>query len=160
MLRTSISLLVFGAACLSAGCGSKATISGTVTYKGKPIPAGYIVFAPENGAASVNATIEDGKYSAEKVPTGPAKVTVTSLSMERERAPMGMSEGPPPEMMSKMGPPPDAPIPPEARERMARGAASFSKKGLKIPDRYADPAQSGLTYTVQPGAQTKDFQLE
>ena len=76
---------------------------------------------------------------------------------------MAGAENPPPEVISKMGAPPaDVPIPPEAREMMARGAASFgqAKKGLKIPDKYADPAKSGLSYIVQPGQQTKDFNLE
>jgi hypothetical protein len=167
MKRTSIVVCIAGAALLGVGCGSKAAITGTVTYQGKPIPAGYIVFTPESGAPAVNAPINDGKYTAEKVPTGPAKVTVTSLYMEDKASNLKanrMGAGTmPAEAMAKMGAPPkDAPIPEEARERMSRGAASFtqSKKGLKIPDKYGDPAKSGLTYTVQPGSQSKDFNLE
>jgi hypothetical protein len=163
MKRTFV-VFVVGVTLLAAGCGSKATITGTVTYQGKPIPQGYIVFYPDSGARPVNAPIIDGKYTAEQVPTGPAKVSITSLYMEGGGGPpMARQLEGSPEMISKMGgPPQDAPIPPEARERMAQGAASFGqfKKGIKIPDRYGDPEQSGLNYTVGAGQQTKDFKLD
>jgi len=81
MKRTFV-VFVVGVTLLAAGCGSKATITGTVTYQGKPIPQGYIVFYPDSGARPVNAPIIDGKYTAEQVPTGPAKVSITSLYME------------------------------------------------------------------------------
>jgi hypothetical protein len=60
------------------------------------------------------------------------------------------------------GPPADAPLPPEARAMMERRSsmADESKKGVKIPDHYADPEKSGLTYTVEAGPQTKDFKLQ
>jgi hypothetical protein len=166
MIRTTVVFCIVGVTPLVVGCGSYATVTGTVTYKGQPIPSGYIVFHPESGARLANAPIIDGVYNAEKVATGPAKVTITSLYMEGGTSTMAKrmgGEGAPPEMISKMGmPPSDVPIPPEARERMAKGAASFAqtKKGLKIPDRYGDPELSGLTYAVEAGQQTKDFKLE
>jgi hypothetical protein len=55
-----------------AGCGGKGDaprfdLSGTVTYDGKPVPAGYIVFEPEtaagNSGPASQADIHDGKYS-------------------------------------------------------------------------------------------------
>jgi hypothetical protein len=153
MKRASVFLTA--ATLLAAGCGSKATITGTVTYKDQPIHEGNIVFTPESGGRSVGAVIKDGKYTAEKVPTGPAKVTVTSMYAQ--------GAGGPQELTKKMGgPPADAPLPPEARAMMERRStmASESKKGVKIPDHYADPEKSGLTYTVEAGPQTKDFKLQ
>lgn len=63
------------AACLPtlvvlAGCGSgdppRFDLSGTVTYNGKPVPAGYLVFASDTTAENVGpgaqAEIHDGKY--------------------------------------------------------------------------------------------------
>ena len=35
-----------------------------------------------------------------------------------------------------------------------------SLKYVRIPSRYADDKKSGLTYTVQPGAQTHDVELK
>jgi len=63
-------------ACLSAlvvlaGCGGRGDVprfdlSGTVTYDGKPVPAGFIVFEPEtaagNSGPASQADIRDGKY--------------------------------------------------------------------------------------------------
>ena len=57
---------------LLAGCGGQSgpprfDLSGTVTYDGKPVPAGYIVFEPETAAGNSGpgsqADIRDGKYS-------------------------------------------------------------------------------------------------
>lgn len=173
MKRASVFLAT--ATLLAVGCGSNATITGTVTYKDKPIHEGNIVFMSEGGGRPVSAVIKEGKYTAEKVPTGPAKVTVTSMYMKggvtntfaaKKGAGKGAGKaggGGAPELTHKMeGPPPDAPMPPEARRMMEKrgNMADDSKKGVKIPDRYADPDKSGLTYTVQPGQQTKDFKLE
>lgn len=148
----SVPLLVL----LSAGCSSKGTITGTVTYKGTPIPEGSVQFMPENGAPTVSAVINDGKYTAEKVPVGPAKVAITSLvpsQQDNAMTKMMMSGG------KGGGPPPDAKIPEEAR-KLFSGGGGAPKKGLKIPDKYSDLQNSGLSYTVTGGSQTKDFNLE
>ena len=140
---------------LAAGCSSKGTITGTVTYKGTPIPQGSVQFMPENGGPTVSAVINDGQYTAEKVPTGPSKVTITSLvpsQQDNAMAKMMMSGG------KGGGPPPDAKIPEEARKLFSGGGAP--KKGLQIPEKYSDLQNSGLTYTVTGGKQTKDFNLE
>ncbi len=67
----SHALLVLG--CVLAGCGSGERIyrlSGTATFKGKPIPAGYIVFEPDssngNTGAAGRCQILDGKYDTSR----------------------------------------------------------------------------------------------
>ena len=58
-----------------AGCGSSDSsrfdLSGTVTYDGKPVPVGYMVFASDSAAGNAGpgaqADIRDGKFST---PTG------------------------------------------------------------------------------------------
>jgi hypothetical protein len=147
----SVFVFIVGGALLTAGCGGKGTVAGTVKYKGTPIPSGTIMFTPESGVGLINAPITDGKYAADNVPTGTAKVTVTSMYTPRNSNPMMGPKG-----KGKMTPPADAP--PEARKAFEK--KTEYKKGLKIPDKYADPEQSGLTYTVQSGMQTKDFNLE
>jgi len=50
------------------GCGGERTynVSGAVTFKGKPVPAGHIVFEPDASAGNSGppafATIKDGHY--------------------------------------------------------------------------------------------------
>jgi len=50
------------------GCGGERAynISGTVTYQGKPVPAGHIVFEPDASAGNKGpaafAKIKDGRY--------------------------------------------------------------------------------------------------
>jgi hypothetical protein len=137
-------------ALLLAGCGSKGTISGMVTYQGKPIPSGNVTFFPANGAPVV-ATISDGKYTAEKVAAGPARVAVVSISGD----PGGSSAA---GRMMDAKPPPDAPMPEEAR-KVFEGKGRI-KKGIRIPANYSDPDKSGLTCTVTGGSQTHDIDLK
>jgi len=54
--------------CLVAGCGGEKTyrVSGKVTFKGKPLPAGRIIFLPDgskgNKGSEGYADIKDGAY--------------------------------------------------------------------------------------------------
>jgi hypothetical protein len=96
----------------------------------------------------VSAPINDGKYSADKVPTGPAKIAVTSFIVDPAVDP---------KLGRRVAPPKDAPIPPEVRKSFEGGGEG--KKGIKIPVEYGDPAKSGLTYTVESGQQTHDIKL-
>jgi hypothetical protein len=133
-------------ALLVAGCSSRGTVSGTVTYRGKPVPSGNVTFVPERGPA-VTAVIDGGKYTAENVPAGPAKVAVTSVSVE-------VSSG----FAKHMQPPKDAPIPPEARQALEAGAQI--KKGIDLPANYADPDKSGLSLKVTGGPQAHNIDLK
>ena len=66
MLRFRHALVVALATSLLAGCGSepkKLRVSGTVKYKGAPLPNGAITFIPDGGAGSMGgATIKDGAF--------------------------------------------------------------------------------------------------
>lgn len=59
----------------SHGLGCKpgpkvAQIAGTVTFKGKPVPAGYVTFTPDVAAGTLGSVvgfqIQDGKYDSKK----------------------------------------------------------------------------------------------
>lgn len=63
-----LSSLFFLASVFVVGCspaGPKLVqISGTVTFKGKPVPAGYITFTPPSGGGVVRGVqIKDGKFN-------------------------------------------------------------------------------------------------
>src|SRR5262245_25516478 len=65
-------LLVF-----ATGCGgSTASVSGTVTFDGKPLKHGAVTFDPEDGKAqTAGSLIENGAYST-KLKPGRYRVTV------------------------------------------------------------------------------------
>jgi hypothetical protein len=128
-----------------AGCSSRGTVTGKVTYKGAPLPVGRVTFVLSNGSGGTGE-IKDGVYTAIQVPTGPAKVTV-----EIPQAGRGMPAG--------HGVPANANLPPEA-QKMMENARGGDPKTPKIPPKYADPDGSGLTYTVKGGTQTYDIDLQ
>jgi hypothetical protein len=126
----AVVLMVLAAGC-SRGTGN---VSGTVKFKGKPLPAGTISFYDEvNGVAS-SPIDPDGSYSVSKVAAGTARITVAVPMPIRFVSP-GMSDV-------------KADLPAEA------------KRTPSIPTRYYDPAQSGLTCEVVRGDQTQDFDLQ
>jgi hypothetical protein len=65
-MRRAVLLLTL----LAAGCSSgTATVSGTVTYEGKPVKTGYISFAPVDGKGTIaSGPIADGKYTVAMEP--------------------------------------------------------------------------------------------
>jgi len=70
MIRTRATFTAAAAllAVVLAGCGGERVypLSGTVTYQGKPVPTGNIVFEPDAAAGNKGpaafATIKDGHY--------------------------------------------------------------------------------------------------
>jgi hypothetical protein len=67
---------------LLAGCGgeNKATVTGKVTYKGKPVRCGSVVFRNAANTKQIRWGVikTDGVYTAEKVPFGEMKIGVIS----------------------------------------------------------------------------------
>src|SRR5262249_58581110 len=55
---------LLSAACslLLAGCGSAASVSGTVTLKGQPLPSGTVLFHGADGRVEHALITEKGKY--------------------------------------------------------------------------------------------------
>ena len=71
MTQNTAPTFVFGLLCtvlLLVGCGGERlhNLSGAVTFKGKPVPTGHIVFEPDTSAgnkgAAAFAKIKDGRY--------------------------------------------------------------------------------------------------
>lgn len=123
------------------GCGGQqsGTVTGQVSFGGKPITFGVITFVAEKGEPKVsNASIWEGKYSFEKIPVGTVKVLIQSLPA------------------SKPGTPPKGTAPVVSSEPTKEVKGPF----VPIPAKYSREETSGLTYTVVSGNQTKDFNLE
>src|SRR5687767_2891918 len=78
----------------AAGCGGSGSkvreVTGTVTFDGKEVAEGEIIFSPEDPALSPDSgTIKDGKYTA-KVKEGKHKVRINaSRAVPGKKGPMG-----------------------------------------------------------------------
>jgi hypothetical protein len=139
---------------LVAGCGARGNISGTVRYKGKPLPAGLVTFVTEDGKGHpFDSQIQsDGTYSISKVPAGPVLILVKAAE--------------PPKITTRMGPPgginvgPPAGAVPEGVKPPSYDPKAEAERYVKIPAKYSIAEQSDLKYTVTSGSQTKDIDLD
>jgi hypothetical protein len=78
-IRPSVFLLPFSFfLCAALGCGRTGTVTGTVTFDGRPLARGWITFYPEDkkGVARAGAVV-DGVYQVEDLLPGKKKVHVT-----------------------------------------------------------------------------------
>src|SRR4051794_18548545 len=52
------------------GCGGSGSVSGSVTYDGKPLPGGNVAFVSAQGGPTLSATIDSGgNYTIGKIPS-------------------------------------------------------------------------------------------
>jgi hypothetical protein len=94
--------------CVATGCGEKGTqrydLTGQVTFRGQPIPKGYMIFAPDrekgNSGPAAKSAIRDGQYETIKglgVIGGPHVVSIVGT----DGVPYDQGEG----VMNPMGRP-------------------------------------------------------
>ncbi|HBI46107.1 MAG TPA: hypothetical protein DDY78_25115 [Planctomycetales bacterium] len=109
-----------------------------------------VVFSSAEGKSSASAPIgPDGHYSIDNIPSGAVKISVETASAKPVKAPPGGMPTPPPGAMPKdIGP------------SMYNQAPQPKGKYVAIPENYADPEKSGLTYTVTGGSQSYDIDLK
>jgi hypothetical protein len=130
-------------------------VTGTVKLKGKApnLPGLRISFIGESGQPVTAEVAADGTYKAVGVPVGPVKVLVVHLSAERAetrkqaleaRRPKTPDEG-------RQDQPPSAKTPEAAKQHTDKKARPLPPAKGAIAQRYADPAQSGLSFTVEAG---------
>jgi hypothetical protein len=138
--RVRAGLVVFLGLMIS-GCGGRpgGTVTGTVTYQGKRVPAGTVTFFGADDQTPVSVPIDsDGTYTATKVPLGSVKVAVST----------------------PLPPPPEAPGDDKPKRRFGKGKIMPSKVNVvSVPTLYSDPARSGLSLTVKEGSQPFDIKL-
>jgi len=151
---TCAGLLVL--ATLSAvGCGGgTGTVTGKVTYNGNPLKGGEVWYVSEASKQTLSAQIgEDGTYTVNQVPVGPAKIVVKTkqLLVQAYAGPPagrgGAGKGKEPKHTNEGG-----------YEKPSNEDAK--RKFVAIPTRYEDAETSGLTYTVRRGSQNNDVKLE
>lgn len=122
---------------LLAGCGPRGnSVDGTVSYQGRPLTSGRIYFTFGLGETVRSARIEpDGSFRIENVPAGEAQVTVVV-------------------------PPPFQTVPDDPAAPTFGGVVPDSGTVVVIPQRYANISSSGLSCSIVPGEQSRDFKLD
>jgi len=144
------SLIAFAA--LGYGCGpddglgTRYSVSGTVTYNGKPLPKGSISFTPDDATTgrAASGSIVDGVYTlttqspddgalpgSYKVGISAVEVDLTKASAKAKKTGMMISQG----------------------------EIAKSKRTNSVPSKYLLPESSGLTAKVEEKSNTIDFQL-
>jgi hypothetical protein len=141
-----IALAMFAAAGCLGRSQPTGTVTGRVTHKGQPVPAGCLVtFVSERGVAALGTVDASGRYQLlfagkPDIPALEYNVSVTSPG----------SVGP--EMTDE-----------EERKYMAgdpETIAKFSRKAsAPIPTKYADEFKSGLSFRIKAGANSFDIDL-
>lgn len=121
------------------GCNhGPASVSGKVTYRGKPLTTGTVYMTGTDGVQAAAAINPDGSYQIFAVAPGPARIAVISLK------------------------------PPSVRQRPAKRAAvvaslpppASKSAWFAIPGNYADPLSSGLATELKGGANEHDINLQ
>jgi hypothetical protein len=142
-----ISSFGLGLCCIAGvGCSGGVTttdITGTVKYQGKAIVSGNVTIVASDGNMFSGDIQPDGKFSIAALPTGAAKLGVTSMNPNRAPAAVGRgaSRG------SATGGPKDA----GGGGGAATAPAPMVTGWFPIPDTYMDPMKSNLTGTIEAG---------
>jgi hypothetical protein len=136
------------------GCKStkKTTLTGKVSYNGKPVTGGDITLFPTDDKAnpvSINIS-PSGTYEFFGPPIGDMKVTISTDSLRNQQGgayqmPQGMNQKPP-----------------EGKDENKFSdvmSGTNMPKYVPIPQIYNDKKTTPLTVTINPGANTKDFDL-
>jgi hypothetical protein len=132
-MRIIVSLAVLGAVLLT-GCKAKfptAPVSGKVTYRGKALTHGRVVFIHETAPVSGGGDIElDGKYKL-MAPVGKCLIAIQSRQ-----------------------------VPPKDLPKEKQTPMYYLGLKSEIPDRFEDHMHNGLTFTVKEGDNAADWDLK
>ncbi|MFL5242269.1 MAG: hypothetical protein ACJ8FY_09190 [Gemmataceae bacterium] len=138
------------------GCTKSATpagVSGKVTYKGDPIPAGSITFhMPDGGIFSY--PIRNGTYSGTDLPAGEMIVTIETESANKEGRPKatygrGGGSGGGEDYKARM----------QKMGKVPETAEAGTGEYVKIPSKYGVKDKSPLRANLTKGKNTNDFDL-
>jgi hypothetical protein len=137
-MRWGLYLAALPAALWAAGgCGRSletAPVTGRVTYYGKAVKPGRVLFIGPANHSAVSPLDDDGRYAL-RAAVGDNVVSVES------RAPVAVPGKP-----TGAGPFTKRPLPPIGKSL--------------IPERYLTPGSSGLTFSVKSGPNTFDIELK
>ncbi len=130
--------------------GPRGTVAGSIAVDGQPIAQGcQVVFIAKGGNFIASGTVEqDGRYTllyrvAQGLPVGDYAV---QLGLPRDFAPISDPGDLSPQDL-------------DLRPRDLREITRAWRAAMPFSERYLTTATSGLEFTVQPGANTADFNL-
>jgi hypothetical protein len=110
-----------------------ATLEGTVTYGKEKVAVALVIAQNESGSAQAFIG-EGGRYKLENVPLGEVHIAVNTAAGKAQQRGL---------MMARSRGQEKGPLP----------------KAIDVPDKYANPATSGITTTITEGANTFDIKI-
>ena len=152
---TSRLLLPVGIGLLLAGCSNQAIrdgfglVEGKITYENKPLGGGTIHFFQDQARVGSAMIRGDGSYAAE-IPLGQIRVAIETTSVKYHDRQAVLN------VMKEQG----FDVPPDQRKPNSPAFTAVPTTFVEIPERFADPDQSGLECTVERGRQTRNFDLK
>ena len=132
--------LIVAATCLGCGDSGKrpptAKAGGTITVNGQPVEGANVYFSPRSGGrAAYGVTDRRGRFQLSTTPTVSGALPGTyGVGIAKQRSEAGAAKD-------------------------ARRASIAPKLANELPDRYREPAKSGLTAEVKAG-ESNDFKFE
>jgi hypothetical protein len=120
-----------------AGCGrGTGDVAGKITFKSKPLVFGSVQFVGADNQLHLGAIAPDGTYSVQSITAGENRVLVHS-------------------------PNPAYVVPLDKQGRPREKPAVDPKLWFPVPDKYSDPSQSDLVFTIEAGKiNTFDIELK
>jgi AhpC/TSA family len=114
------------------------TVQGIVTYGEAPLREGRVTFLGDNGKVGAGLIESDGTYRILNPPQGPGRVVIMTFPKNRPGLNQATVPAPKKGLAFSVVPP---------------------RPEVRLPERFMDPLNSGLTFFVKPGAQTIDIRL-
>lgn len=138
-------MLVLTLGCKPKNPNAPARVSGMITYKGKPLPGGTITFYTDGAGIYPLPIDPDGTYEGTGLPVGDLAVTIDTESAKAYGSAAAYGDGRGHQMQFSPAP--------GGHEQTPR------PQYVPIPKKYANLKTSGLSMTLQPGRNTKNFDL-
>ena len=142
--RPTLCMLPLLLAVILGGCTrGTSNITGKITYQGKPLAGVTVIFYDEKNMTPQDKTKADGSYSIAKVAAGKAKIAIlvpVNIPLGGMEAP-GVGKGT------------------QEKSVLEKGAGAAANLP-KLPAKYSNPENSGLTCDVKPGSQEHNIVLE
>jgi len=125
---------------VAGGCNRTATVTGKVTYQGRPVTYGSVIFQSADKTARAGVIAADGSYRVEGVLPGRATIAVISQNPAKGRSVVRVGK----------------PAPTATGASPSEPATGW----FPLPARFESPASSGLSCEVDPGPSSHDIELK